>query len=75
MVALTQSYICCVGIVKYVQSSTTQLMILLRCILTLFYQRHVSALVLSHLQVDYSSLSKAKHRIGNAVVIVTSSRR
>jgi len=27
-------------------------MILLRCILTLFYQ-HVSALVMSHLQVDY----------------------
>ena len=28
-------------------------MILLRCILTVFYQRHVSALVMSHLQVDY----------------------
>jgi len=35
------------------QSNTTQLMILLRCILTLFYQRYVSAIVMSHLQVDY----------------------
>ena len=44
-------------IIKYIgkiQSNTPQLMILLRCILILFYQRHVSALVMRHLQVAYS---------------------
>ena len=46
-------------IIKYIckiQSNTTELMILLRYIFTLFYHRHVSALVMSHLQVDYSFL-------------------
>ena len=50
-------------------------MILLRLILILFCPRHVSALVMSHLQVDYVSLSKAKNTISNAIVIVTRSGR
>jgi hypothetical protein len=37
-----------------------------------FVQRHVSALVMSHLQVDYFFLSKANHTISTAIVIVTS---
>jgi hypothetical protein len=35
-----------------------------------FVQRHVSALVMSHLQVDYF-FSKVKYTISNAIDIVT----
>jgi len=35
-----------------------------------FIQRHVSALVMSHLQVDYF-FSKTKYTISTAIVIVT----
>jgi hypothetical protein len=45
--------------IKYKQiTNTTQLMILLRLFLHRFFQRHVSALVMSHLQVDYFFLVK-----------------
>jgi hypothetical protein len=47
--------LCCIELynISKIQSHTTQLMILLRCILTLFYQRHVSAIVMNHLHADY----------------------
>jgi len=49
------SPLCCIEWynISKIQSHTTQLIIVLRCILTLFYQRHVSAIVMNHLHVDY----------------------
>ena len=35
-----------------------------------FVQRHVSAVVMSHLQVDHFFLSKVNNTISNAIVIV-----
>jgi len=35
------------------------------------FQRHVSAVVMSHLQVDHIFLSKVNHTISNAIVIVS----
>jgi len=55
------SLLCCIELesMSNIQSNTTKLMILLWCILALFL-RHVSAVVMSHFQVDYF-LSKVKH--------------
>jgi len=39
--------------------------------LNCFFQRHVSARVMSNLQVDQFFLSQANHTISNAIVIVT----
>ena len=39
--------------------------------LNCFFQRHVSALLINHFQVDYFFLSKAKYKISNAIVIVS----
>jgi len=36
-----------------------------------FFQRHVSALVMSYHQVDHFFLSKVNHITSNAIVIVT----
>jgi len=46
-------------------------MILLRCILTVFYQRHVSALVMSHLQVDYFFLVRQNIQLAMLLLSVT----
>jgi hypothetical protein len=54
------SPLCCIELynISKIQSHTTWLMILLKCILTLFYLRHFSAMVMNHLHVDYFFLVK-----------------
>jgi len=46
-------------------------MILLKCILTLFYQRHFSSPVVSRLQVDYFSLVRQNIQLAMLLLLLS----